>query len=200
MKEVYLSISNNIKLFIKQQRAAITIEFVFTIILLTVILTFMIDLTMLRSNLGKLDNSSYSLANILRERKQLYNGNEMISLDSIEKFRKLAKYAVYGDDTASKELFIVIESVSFTTDPLDQQKEPKPDYKRFGDVSHCTPYKNLDSLSNIAPRSEAKGGRKIPIYQVTICIPSYSVFKSVILNESSNSRHILRSSSMVVAR
>ncbi|EGP05889.1 TadF [Pasteurella multocida subsp. gallicida str. Anand1_poultry] len=43
---------------------------------------------MLRSTLGKLDNASYTLVSILRERTQLYDRVAQINIDDHKQFRK----------------------------------------------------------------------------------------------------------------
>ena len=59
---------NKIKGFIRNKKGAVSIEFFFSILLFGIMFAFMIDLLMVRSSLGKLDNASYTLVNLLRER------------------------------------------------------------------------------------------------------------------------------------
>ncbi|MBR0573537.1 MULTISPECIES: tight adherence pilus pseudopilin TadF [Pasteurellaceae] len=195
--------------FTKNSRGSVTIEFVFMITLLTLMLVFMVDLALLRSNLGKIDNATYSLVNLLRERTQLYGkGNESLSKDEkvngkiknkdLSDFRRLAKYMMYGDANSSKELFIIIESLQFNEADVD--KEPTLVFSSLGDRNACVPATNLQLLRSIAPRSEVNERRTIPLYQVTICIQDYSIFRAIILDESEKSGRLLRSSSVAVGR
>ncbi|QLB12347.1 tight adherence protein F [Bisgaardia hudsonensis] len=199
MKEVHL-IVNRFKSFIRQQQGAITIEFLLITIVLLLILVFMADLAILRSNLGKLDNATYSLVNILRERTQLHNNSEEITANEADQFKKLAKKLIYDDVNTQKEISVILESLSFAT-PRSAQDDPAATYKTFGDNnSDCKPYMSLNGLKSIAPRSESKNGRKIPLYQITICIPNYSLFKAVTLNDRNQSKQMIRSSSATVSR
>ncbi len=197
------------KKFVKNCKGSISIEFVFMITLLTIMLVFMADLALLRSNLGKMDNVTYSLVNLLRERTQLYGkGNESLARDKelngkienkdLSDFRKLAKYAIYGDVNSQKELFIVLESLQFSeSEPIT---EPQMTYTVLGDSNRCKPATNLRSLKNIAPRSEINEKRTIPLYQVTVCIQSYSIFRAIILDETKKTGRLLCSSSVAVGR
>ncbi|MDP8079606.1 tight adherence pilus pseudopilin TadF [Phocoenobacter skyensis] len=209
MKEHNLKKSNPLRLFVKNSKGAVAIEFVFMIILLTLMLAFMVDLALLRSNLGKLDNMSYSLVNVLRERTQLYGkGNEGLAETrnvggksrnrDVTNFRKLAKYMAFGDTQSDSEIFVVLESLQFRRS--DPTKKPLPIYKKLGDVEQCAPVKELNALQAIAPRSEIDEKRTIPLYQVTVCLKTYSVFRAIVLDESEQSGRLLRSSSVAVAR
>ena len=73
-----------IKNFLKSKKGAVTIEFFFMVLLLGVLFAFMADLVMLRSTLGKLDNASFSLVNILRERTQLYGRRAELTNDDLK--------------------------------------------------------------------------------------------------------------------
>ena len=191
--------------FLRNSRGSVTIEFVVVLLVLLFMLVFMADLAILRSNMGKLDNLSYSLVNVLRERTQLYGkGNESLTgteeqkkMD-INQFRQLAKGMFFGDPNSSKKLYIVLSSIEFNNAAIDQVPTEKNNIT-LGDIGQCKPSTNLSSMENIAPRSELNNERTIPIYQVTVCIPSYSIFKAIIAGEASSGR-TLRSSSIAVVR
>ncbi|MDG6882633.1 Uncharacterised protein [Phocoenobacter uteri] len=208
MKDQYFN-SKLLRRFIKNTKGAVAIEFVFMIIVLTIMLVFMADLALLRSHLGKMDNASYSLVNLLRERTQLYGkGHETLALSQmvngklenkdLSDFTKLAKHMMYGDANSKKELVVVLESLQFGESPIDA--EPTVTHSFLGDKQRCEPATNLPSLKDIAPRSEVKETRTIPMYQVTICIKDYSIFKAIVLGESERSGRLLRSSSVAVGR
>lgn len=202
-KNMNVQILNNkrhLNSFLKNNRGSVTIEFVVMLLVLLFMLVFMADLAILRSNMGKLDNLSYSLVNVLRERTQLYGkGHEAIQSPEVGNFRKLAKGMFFGDPESDKELYIVLNSIQFknTTTPTE-----KPQIKNnitLGDTAQCTPTTNLKDVDYIAPRSEINNNRIIPLYQVTVCIPSYSIFKAIIAGDASAGR-TLRSSSIAVGR
>ncbi|XYU82462.1 tight adherence pilus pseudopilin TadF [Pasteurella multocida] len=71
---------------------------------LIVLFAFLFDLVMLRSTLGKLDNASYTLVSILRERTQLYDRVAQINIDDHKQFEKLAKKLIYGDQNSNKRI------------------------------------------------------------------------------------------------
>lgn len=197
--------------FLKGNRGSAVIEFFFSAIVLLLLLFFMIDLAFTRGTIGKLDNLSYSMVNLLRERTQLYGkGNEDLSAPElkngkivykdVENFRRLAKAMYYGDSHSDKPLYIVLRSLQFNATPPtqkavlnDTQSQPQ------GDTAQCTPTTDLTTLANIAPRSELDNYRTLPLYQVTVCVPSHSIFESFIAGNAAAGR-VLRSSSVSVGR
>ncbi|SEQ84143.1 tight adherence pilus pseudopilin TadF [Basfia succiniciproducens] len=181
--------------FIRQQRGSVTIEFVFMLILLILILAFMTDLAMLRSTTGRLDNISYSLANILRERTQLYDGKENLATENVNNrdvnnFKLLAKRMAFGDKNSNKEIYVVLEYLA----PQNSV------YRIIGDSAKCEPYDSLQGLENLSPRSEINDTRKIPLYQVTVCVPNYSFFSALVPGVAKNMKETIRSSSITVSR
>ncbi|MGC7589352.1 tight adherence pilus pseudopilin TadF [Bisgaard Taxon 46] len=181
---------SNIIRFYKNKSGSVTIEFVFMLMLLTFIFAFLADLVILRSTTGKLDNTSYSLVNVLRERTQLYERNYTITDEDYRQYEQLAKQLVYGDKDSTKPLKIVLEYWS------ENEKITLPN----SPDSSCKPYRKLESVSYLSPKSEINNERKIPLYQVTLCVETHSFFKAILLDKSSHSLGWLRSSSMSVAR
>lgn len=211
MKDRHLDI--NFYRFLKHKKGAVAIEFVFMLILLVFIFAFMADLVVVRSSMGKLDNTSYSLASLLRERTQLYQGNENLDLTQVnnrdvDNFKRIAARMVYGDEQRVKDISVVLESVRFVGN------DETEDHNIVGDVQHCKPANNLMTSPNdvmpsnngaslakiVSPRSEQHNGRKIPVYQVTVCMPTASLFKAIVLGEKEQSGSQLRSSSITISR
>ncbi|WP_109058927.1 tight adherence pilus pseudopilin TadF [Aggregatibacter aphrophilus] len=195
MKENFLS---KIKDFLSNKRGSVTIEFIFMLILLTFIFAFLADFVIVRSTQGKLDNASYSLVNVLRERIQLFgdNGTANLTDDDLHDFEKVARGLLYGDkNNDNQKVFIVLEH--FWRDPVSQ----KDQFERFPKSSNgCEPYRNIESLVNLSPNSEINNGRKIPLYQVTLCAETNSFFKSLYLSKENQSLGLIRSSSLAVSR
>lgn len=200
--------------FYRDTRGAVIIEFFFSIIVLLLLFFFMFDLAFTRGEIGKLDNLSYSMVNLLRERTQLYSTdgevnenlssaeirNGKIFYQDVENFRKLAKSMFYGDPYDTRPLYIVLGSLQFSKTPINV----KPYLMNSGtilqgDTHICRPTTNLVNLQNIAPRSEVDNQRILPLYQVTVCIPSKSLFKSF-LSDKNHALGLLRSSSVSVGR
>jgi len=195
MKENLLS---KIKDFLPNKRGSVTIEFIFMLILLTFIFAFLADFVIVRSTQGKLDNASYSLVNVLRERIQLFgdNGTATLTDDDLHDFEKVARGLLYGDkDDDNQKVFIVLEH--FWKDPVSKKNQ----FERFPRSSNgCEPYRNIESLVNLSPNSEINDGRKIPLYQVTLCAETNSFFKSLYLSKENQSLGLIRSSSLAVSR
>ena len=187
------------KRFIKNKKGAVTIEFFFMVLLLGILFAFMADLVMLRSTLGKLDNASFSLVNILRERTQLYRKDAKLTNTDLIQFEQLAKSLIFGDKNSSEKVYVVLEH--WWQDGSEDKSE------RFPPISSadakCHPYKNISELKDLSPRSEyLKNERKIPMYQVTLCVDTrYSLFKALLLNEATTTNlGLLRSSTMALSR
>ncbi|TDQ57630.1 tight adherence protein F [Mesocricetibacter intestinalis] len=198
------SFNTKINCFLRHRQGSVTIEFVFMLIILAVIFAFMADLVFVRSTLGKLDNASYSLVNVLRERQQLYEGDEAISANDplnnsdFITFRRLAGKMLNND--SNSDVMIVLEQLTFTD--VRPGRQPRPLYTRIGtDDSKCRPANPLNRLENLSPRSEINGERKIPLYQVTLCTETGSgLFRALLLKDASKLKGVLRSSSLAVAR
>lgn len=183
------------KKFIQNKKGAVTIEFFFMVLLLGILFAFMADLVMLRSTLGKLDSASFSLVNILRERTQLYEKRTNITATDLQQFEQLAKVLLYGDKNSNQDVYIILEHwwQEGTTDKTE----------RLPTSSKCQPYKNIGELKDLSPRSEyIKNERKIPMYQVTICVETrFSLFKSLLLNDATKTNlGLIRSSTMALSR
>ncbi|VEJ09899.1 tight adherence pilus pseudopilin TadF [Actinobacillus delphinicola] len=216
--------------FVKNQQGSVTIEFVFAIIVMCLLLIFMFDLSMFRLQMGKLDNVSYSLVNILRERRQLFNtadGKEYSSAiqassenmceapnssitshdcaSLIQTFEGLANKMFYGTTMpkGNRRIYIRLDDLEFK--PLEKGSFAIENHwvvTNFKDNElmnrDCVPTTNILTLRKLAPISEINNHRKLPLYQVTLCIPSYSLFAAI--THSGGDRKILRSSSIAVGR
>jgi tadF len=185
---------NRIKGFIRNKKGSVTIEFFFSVLLFAIMFAFMVDLIMIRSSLGKLDNASYTLVNLLRERKNLYSdrpNDDITSLD-VQQYKELAKLLLFNDKNDKSKVYLILEyKASETTRSV------------LGDSGQCAPYSSLDTLWALSPRSESSvrsGERKVPLYQVTICIETGSLFKALLVDKSARDGNFVRSSSFSVAR
>ena len=195
MKENLLS---KIKDFLPNKRGSVTIEFIFMLILLTFIFAFLADFVIVRSTQGKLDNASYSLVNVLRERIQLFgdNGTATLTDDDMHDFETVARGLLYGDkNDDNQKVFIVLEH--FWREPGSTSNK----FERLPSSSNgCEPYRKIEDLVHLSPNSEINEGRKIPLYQVTLCAETNSFFKSLYLSKENQSLGLIRSSSLAVSR
>ena len=195
MKENLLS---KIKDFLPNKRGSVTIEFIFMLILLTFIFAFLADFVIVRSTQGKLDNASYSLVNVLRERIQLFgdNGTATLTDDDLHDFEKVARGLLYGDkNDDNQKVLIVLEH--FWREPGSTSNK----FERLPSSSNgCEPYRKIEELVHLSPNSEINDVRKIPLYQVTLCAETNSFFKSLYLSKENQSLGLIRSSSLAVSR
>ena len=192
---------NLLKQFYKNKNGAVSIEFIFMIILLLFIFAFLADLAILRSTQGRLDNASYSMVNILRERTYLYNSRAEFKDKDLEEFRELAKEIMFGDKKSPKHLDVTLEYWWGSAPP--DKVEPK-EYQSTS--NSCIPYRKLRELDYLSPRSESVNDtatgqlRKIPMYQVTLCMETNSFFKALTVSKEKQSGNSLRSSSFSISR
>ncbi len=207
-----------LKCFICDNKGSIIIEFFFSIVLLMLLLFFMVDLAIMRGNLAKLDNISYSMVTLLRERTQLYRQciptaknctspektpvetekRENLKEEDVEPLVNLARQAYYGKNS-KKPLYMIIKSLRFKD---ANPNNGKIDEKTGGDsdLSICSPTAKLDDFKQVAPHSELDFTRIIPLYQVTICVPAEISFFKSFIGETQFKDGLLRSSSIAVGR
>nr|AAP43993.1 TadF [Aggregatibacter actinomycetemcomitans] len=194
-KNMKKNIITSIKKFFRNKKGAVTLELLFMLILLIFIFAFLTDLVIVRTTQGKLDNASYSLVNILRERNQLYNdnGTEKLKSTDLTEYEKMAKLILFGDKDSPNKVGVTIEH-------WEEKKTPE----MLTNLGTCQPYRKLDdNLSYLSPRSESANPdnqRKIPLYQVTLCVEVGSFFKNLITRKENQSFGMLSSSSLAVAR
>ncbi|HDR1345159.1 TPA: protein TadF [Pasteurella multocida] len=179
----------NLKLFLSDKKGAVTVEFIAMMMFLAFIFAFLSDVIVMRSTMGKLDNASYTLVNILRERLQLYAGTADISDRDYKQMELLAKRLIYGDQNSKEELNIVLEYWS-------EKKQTRLPHA----INRCQPYRNLRDLSYLSPKSEFNNERRIPLYQVTVCVESKSLFQALLVSKRDRVEGLMRSSSMSVSR
>ncbi|OOF69804.1 tight adherence pilus pseudopilin TadF [Rodentibacter caecimuris] len=179
---------NLINKFYLNNKGSVSIEFVFMLIFLVFIFAFLADLAIIRSTTGKLDNVSYSLVSILRERTQLYDKEARVTDQDLKDFEQLAKRLVYGNKESEKDVYIVLEHWHEGNSSSRQSS------------AKCTPYRKIETLSRLSPRSEINNERKIPLYQVTLCVETNSFFKALLLDKANQSLGMIRSSSFSVSR
>ena len=198
---------NRVSFFRQSKKGSVTIEFALTLMILVIVFAFLADLVVQRSTQAKLDNTSLSLVSILRERVQLYNDNGNATLTDgttgaaggfsvvgssdgdLNQYIQLANLMLFGDRNANK--------VKVT---LERFFPDSKQYDKVSNSSACEPYKLLNTLEHLSPRSETNNLRKIPLYQVTLCVEVNSFFQSMIAQKGTVSNGFLRSSTFAPAR
>ncbi|WGE76288.1 tight adherence pilus pseudopilin TadF [Actinobacillus equuli] len=91
-----------IKQFLTNPLGSVTVEFIFIFFLFSVLLIFLIDITILQSTTGKLQRTSYSLLNVAKERTAVYKGNETITQEEANKLKQLA-ISLMGEEKDSEQ-------------------------------------------------------------------------------------------------
>ena len=189
---------NRLKRFRRNEGGSITIEFSFMLIFLSIMLMFMFDLVLVRSTMGKLDNASHSMVNVLRERNAFYGGNEEVTSSDVVELRRLAAKLLYGDGRSSQKVEVMVES-------LFHDKDGNANVDENGDSQTCKPARPLKDNTYLSPYSETskeqlERRRQIPVYQVTLCVDILSPFRTFLLNNEQRIENRIRSSSVAVAR
>ncbi|AMO81227.1 tight adherence pilus pseudopilin TadF [Obesumbacterium proteus] len=161
------------------RRAAVSVEFVLISIALIFFIFFLTDLVIRQATIGKLDRVSYSVAGILRERIQLYDARETLSQQDVDATAELAKKILTDMNSTIdlSQMSLHVEEMHFE-DPIrlgDDRKQIKL-YKTWdsGSAGQCTPPQPLNEQQQLTPRGSY--GRWVPLYQVTVCLPTFSWF------------------------
>lgn len=188
---LFSCLSRTSRHFVKDKKGSVIIEFFFMILLLLMMFAFMADLVLIRTTQGKLDNATYSLVNVLRERSLLYNQRQELNADDAKQIKQLAAVLLYGDKNRENDVKITVEF---------WREGTGNNYLQLGDTSNCSPYIPLtgQNMQKLAPLSDDDAAKKIPTYQVTACVESSSLFKGLLLDSSSRLNDQIRSSSWSV--
>lgn len=161
------------------KRAAVSVEFVLISIALIFFIFFLTDLVVRQATVGKLDRVSYSVAGILRERIQLFDARETLNQQDVDSAADLAKKILTDMNSTIdlSQMSLHVEEMHFE-DPIrlgDDRKQIKL-YKSWdsGSAGQCLPPQSLNQLQQLTPRGSY--GRWVPLYQVTVCLPTFSWF------------------------
>lgn len=162
------------------RRAAVSVEFVLISIALFFFIFFLSDLVLRQAMIGKMDRVSYSVSGVLRERIQLFDAREQLNQEDVDAIFGLTK-RMLTDMTENADLSglqIAVEELHFK-DPIslgDTSKDIDM-YKRWTSGSgkgNCEAPQALDQLTQLTPKGSY--GRWVPLYQVTVCLPTISWF------------------------
>jgi len=171
-------------------------------IVLVIFMFFLADLVLRQATVGKLDRLSYSIAGVLRERVQLYSSSEELKKHEIEQIYRLAQRMLndMNPEADTSQLKIQVEQLFFAprADLTDDSKHLLPGNTWMMGVkdNDCHPPKALTELKELSPRGSY--GRWVPLYQVTLCLPTNSWFKQ--LTQGKNDPLLMSSSSTVMLR
>ncbi|MFI8416075.1 tight adherence pilus pseudopilin TadF [Serratia sp. NPDC078593] len=177
------------------------VEFVVISIVLIFMVLFMADLVMRQAMVGKLDRVSYSVAGVLRERIQLFDARERLEQKDIDQSRRLAEKMLrdmHANADLSK-LRVQVEEIHFN-DPssLSDTSKKVVLYRtwRSGSAGECQAPQPLNQLTQLTPKGSY--GRWVPLYQVSICLPTVSWFTR--LTKALDERPVMSSFAIVMVR
>jgi Flp pilus assembly protein TadG len=183
------------------RRGSVAVEFVIISALLLTFIFFLTDLVIRQATTGRLDRTSYSVAGTLRERIQLYDAREELNQQDVDQIKNLAARMLTDmhQETDISDLKLVVEELHFedTTSIGSTNKEVKL-YRSWqsGSSGSCSPPQALNQLTQLAPKGSY--GRWVPLYQVTICLPTTSWYTKLITSSAENP--VLSSFAIVMAR
>ncbi|AYM91956.1 MULTISPECIES: tight adherence pilus pseudopilin TadF [Serratia] len=170
----------NVRNLWTDQRASITVEFVFIAIALVTFIYFLGDLVMRQALIGRLDRTAYSIAGVLRERTQLYAARENLSQYDVDSALLLTKKILADMDPAIDQnaIGLIVEEAHFY--PPSNVNDTSKNLKMYrlwtannSSVS-CAPPVLLSRQLALSPRGSYT--RWVPIYQITVCAPTSSIY------------------------
>lgn len=191
----------NLRNLCTDHRGSVAVEFVLISMVLLIFLMFLTDLVIRQATIGKLDRTSYSVAGVLRERIQLFDGREKLQQQDVNEAAKLAGRMLSDMHSGAdlRGLQLRVEEVHFV-DPIglnDTRKQVKlyNSWTAGYGSGQCHPAESLDKQLQLAPRGSY--GRWVPLYQVTVCLPAASWYTRL---TSSEEKPLLSSFAIVMLR
>lgn len=168
----------NVRNLWTNQRASITVEFVFISIALITFMYFLGDLVLRQAMTGRLDRTSYSIAGVLRERIQLFDGREALTQNDVDMALSLTKKMLKDMDpnVDLQSIGLSVEEMHFyePTNLHDTTKRLKYYHKWNANSSAatCSAPQPLTGLQELSPKGSY--GRWVPLYQLSVCLPTTS--------------------------
>ncbi|WGE59745.1 tight adherence pilus pseudopilin TadF [Actinobacillus equuli] len=198
-----------IKQFLTNPRGSVTVEFIFIFFLFSVLLIFLIDVTILQSTTGKLQRTSYSLLNVAKERTAVYKGNETITQEEANKLKQLA-ISLMGEEKDSSNIAVTIEHYKFdsvkpqqaVSDILATGPNKKETVTKFSSGNNVCEAGGTQDVTNAAPLTQNFRGslRYASIYRITVCRKMTNLFKGLTLAKEDQISGWIRASAMGVSR
>lgn len=191
--------------FLLNKKGSVTIEFVLLLIVLVIMFTFMFDLVLMRSTIGKLERTSYSLLNIVKEKSEFHSNRNTLLFSDVQQMQELATSLMYGENGKNKKQVDVYLEYLELENPKDRNDRTRAVINQEGigsSPTSCKPFKQIVDLKDSSPISEGQGAasnpvpRSVPIYQVTVCTEVDSLFKSILVSKQGQSLGLLRASSL----
>ena len=183
---------------IRKQKGIFIVELSLVLLVFSVLFVFSMDIILKLSYQSKLDRTSHSIASILVERRQLFNGNDLLCStadrgcqQAVEQMYLMAKNSLarMSTDFDVKKMTMVIEQQQF------KKNKPSHYYVKWlpKKATNCT-FLALKTMPELSP--ETNYNRRASLFQVTICYESDDLTTDII----GSGFKTLSSSSVALAR
>ncbi|AIZ79028.1 tight adherence pilus pseudopilin TadF [Actinobacillus equuli] len=199
-----------IKQFLTNPRGSVTVEFIFIFFLFSVLLIFLIDVTILQATTGKVQRTSYSLLNIVKERSAVHNGKEDLTQDEVNKLKALA-ISLMGEDKSSNDVAVTIELHKFeeikpqgTVSTISATRPTKKVSvtKILSDNANVCQAAGKADVTHAAPLTQnfRNSVRYASVYSVTVCRKMTNLFKGLSLSKEDQVSGWIRATAIGVSR
>lgn len=198
-----------IKQLLNNNQGSVTVEFIFIFFLFSVLLIFLVDVAILQSTTGKLQRTSYSLLNVVKERNISDGGKEEVTKEDVDKLKKLAVKLMGEADESLIDVTVQyygFESIK-PQDPKSSsatrpEKKPKSSSKDISTNPDQCKAAYSTNITDAAPLTENFKGsnRYAAIYYVTVCRKMTNLFKGLTLAKQDYESGWLRASALGVGR
>ncbi|AMG29411.2 pilus assembly protein TadF [Grimontia hollisae] len=175
-----------------KQHGVFAIELAMVLLGLSLIIVFTMDVVVKQSAKGKLDRLSYSTVSLLKERNQLFDGEETMTYSEMSQaFQLVAKSMrnTMGTFDISR-LGMYVEQQRF-----DADKRPVPAIQnvhiyRLGSYP-CAPDDRLENMIHLAPVTQFDN--RLTLYRVTLCYRTDNWFGELVGGQFERARSIATS-------
>ncbi|EFM96878.1 tight adherence protein F [Actinobacillus pleuropneumoniae] len=196
-----------IKQLLNNNQGSVTVEFIFIFFLFSVLLIFLVDVAILQSTTGKLQRTSYSLLNVVKERNISDGGKEEVTQEDVNKLKKLAVKLMGETDenlidvTVQYYGFEAIKPQELGGSSTRPEKKTKSLSKELSTGGQCKAAYSTN-ITDAAPLTENFKGsnRYAAIYYVTVCRKMTNLFKGLTLAKQDYESGRLRASALGVGR
>nr|ADY88111.1 tight adherence protein F [Actinobacillus pleuropneumoniae serovar 4 str. M62] len=196
-----------IKQLLNNNQGSVTVEFIFIFFLFSVLLIFLVDVAILQSTTGKLQRTSYSLLNVVKERNISDGGKEEVAQEDVNKLKKLAVKLMGETDenlidvTVQYYGFEAIKPQELGGSSTRPEKKTKSLSKELSTGGQCKAAYSTN-ITDAAPLTENFKGsnRYAAIYYVTVCRKMTNLFKGLTLAKQDYESGRLRASALGVGR
>lgn len=190
----------------QKQRGSVAIELTFVLGALAMCMMFAGDLAAKMTIQGELDNLSYSMVNIVRDRSALYpapnssEGRIMLHEKDVGQIDRIVKSTLSRQRAGFNEskYALIVEGVLFDKQSNKNSPAIIKNYSSYpkGNQQLACKAPNKSEFTALTPYTNKK--RYKPMYRVTVCYESPDLFQR--FTQSSKSPIVIRSSSINVGR